>query len=253
MMYLVRAELLKVRTTRLWIGLLLAGLGLTALGTVLLLAVTSSAEGTAAGLEPIRTAEDVRELVFSGAGSLAFVLVLAATMATSEFRYGTVASTYLATPSRGRVISAKTLAAAPIGFGYGAVAAAASVLIAAVWLTAHGDALPFGTPVLVAIGQVGLQCAYGAAIAVGVGAALRSQLMSILGLLGWLFVIEPLTTALVPRFARWAPFARVGRLLGGASNVQAELFGPFGAAVLALTYVAAIWASAVWFESRRDV
>ena len=50
------------------------------------------------GCSRSRPREDVRQLVFDASGSMAFILVLAATMATSEFRYGTAVGTYLATP-----------------------------------------------------------------------------------------------------------------------------------------------------------
>ena len=252
-MHLVRAELVKVRTTRLWVGLLIGGLGLAALGTILLLVVTASADAARNGLAPIRTADDMRGLVFSAAGSLAFVLVLAATMATAEFRYGTAAGTYLATPDRVRVITAKTLAAVPAGFAYGAAAAVLSVLIAAVWFAVRGDALPFGTPVASAIAQVGLQSAYAAAIGVCVGMALRSQLVAILVLLGWVLLAEPLVTGLMPRFAKWTPLTGVQGVFGNAGDAGRSLLGPAGAGLLAVAYVALFWTAAIWLEGRRDV
>jgi len=250
---LIRAELLKVRSTRLWFGLALGALALTALGTLALLAVANTAEGRIAGLQPIATAEDVRRLVFDASGSMAFILVLAATMATSEFRYGTAVGTYLATPARTRVITAKSMAAAPVGFVYAFGAAVLSLVLAAAWLAVKGDGMPFGSPVLLAMVQVGAQGAYGAVLALGIGALVRSQLVAILGLLGWLLVFEPLVTALLPKVARWTPFTGTGALFGSASDTGVALFGPLGAAALAAAYVVIVWAAAVWAEGRRDV
>jgi hypothetical protein len=87
---------------------------------------------------------------------------------------------------------------------------------------------------------------------VGVGAALRSQLVAILGLLGWLFIVEPLGTALLPRFAKFMPFAGVAGAFGHA-NDTAEVFGWAGALVLAVVWIISVWASAVSLERRRDV
>jgi hypothetical protein len=101
-MELVRAELLKVRSTKLWIGMAIGAVGLTGLSTILFLALAHSANAEANGIHPIETTEDLRTLVFQASGTLAFVLVLAATMATTEFRYGTASGTYLAVPSRVR-------------------------------------------------------------------------------------------------------------------------------------------------------
>ncbi|HEX3298824.1 MAG TPA: hypothetical protein VHW68_01790 [Actinomycetota bacterium] len=252
MIELVRAELLKVRTTRLWIGMAIGAVGLTGVSTILFLALANSANAQANGIHPIVTTEDLRTLVFQASGTLAFVLVLAATMATSEFRYGTASGTYLAVPSRMRVISAKSLAAAVVGLLYGVAAATMTVVIAAIWLAVEGKSVPIGAAVIGAIGQEGLRCAYGAALAVGVGAALRSQLVAILGLLGWLFIIEPLGVALLPRFAKFMPFAGVGGAFGHG-NESAVLFGWAGALGLAVVWIASVWASAVWLERDRDV
>jgi ABC-2 type transport system permease protein len=250
---LIHAELVKVRTTRLWFGLALGGLALTAVGTIALLAVANTAEGRLAGLQPVTTAEDVRRLLFDASGSMAFILVLAATMATAEFRYGTAVGTYLATPSRARVISAKSLAAAPVGFVFGVGAAALSLLLAAGWIAVKGDAMPFGSPVVIAVVQLGVQGAYGAVLALGFGALVRSQLVAILGLLGWLFVFEPLVTGLLPKTAKWAPFTGPGELFGRTADPSVVLFGRPGAAALAAAYIAIVWAAAVWAERRRDV
>lgn len=250
MIRLIHAEFRKVRTTRLGIGLLIGGLGLVVLATVAVLLVAGTAEGLRQGLAPITTVEDVKTLAWSGAAMSFFAIVLAATMATGEHRYGTVAGTYLATPSRMNVISAKVLAAIPLGAMFGFVGGVVPVVIAAVWFVAKGDRLPFGPGVFTAIADVCVQCAYGAALAVCVGAAIRSQLVAILGLLGWVFVAEPLATVLVPALKRWAPFTGVQGAFGAPG---ALLFGPAAAAGLMVLYVASAWYAAVWLEQRRDV
>jgi ABC-2 type transport system permease protein len=247
---LVRAELRKVRTTRLWLGLVIGGLGLVAVATIAVLAIAGTAQGLAQGLGPITAVDDVQMLVWSGAAMSFFAVVLAATMATGEFRYGTVASTYLATPSRANVLESKLIAAIPLGAAFGLLGGLLPLLIAAAWFAVKGEALPFGAGVPIAVAEVVLQCAYGAAIAVCVGAAIRSQLVAILGLLGWTFVVEPLATALVPEIKRWAPFAGAQGAFGAPDP---RLFGPAAAAVLMVTYVASAAGIAVWFERRRDV
>jgi ABC-2 type transport system permease protein len=252
MIELVEAELLKVRTTRLWVGMAIGAVGLTGVSTLLFLALSNSANAQANGIHPIVTTEDLRTLVFQASGTLAFVLVLAATMATAEFRYGTASGTYLAVPSRMRVMSAKSIAASIVGLLYGVAAATMTVVIAVIWLAIDGRSVPVGASVLGAIGQEGLRCAYGAALAVGVGAALRSQLVSILGSLGWLFIVEPLGTALLPRFAKFMPFAGVSGAFGHGSET-AVVFGWAGSLAIAVVWVASVWSSAVSLERGRDV
>ena len=249
-MRLIHAELRKVRTTRLWVGLALGGLALVVLATVAVLVTAGTAQGLREGLGAITTVDDVQKLVWNGAAMSFFAIVLAATMATGEHRYGTMAGTYLATPSRRNVISAKVAAAIPLGAAYGLVGGLVPLAIAAVWFVVKGDPLPFGPGVVGAIAGVGVQCAYGAALAVCVGAAIRSQLVAILGLLGWVFLVEPLATVLVPALRRWAPFTGVQ---GAFGPPDAQLFGPAAAAGLMLLYVATVWCAAVWLEQRRDV
>ena len=198
----------------------------------------------------MQTVADVRTLAFGGAVAALFVMVVAATMATSEHRYGTAASTYLATPTRTPVVTAKTLAALPIGAAFGLAGAFLPVLIAAVWFAVESDALPFDASVLGAGLAVALQCAYAAAIAVNVGSAIRSQLVGILGILGWVLVVEPLLSALVPSVLRWMPFAGVQNAFGIPDE---RLLDRPAAGALMVGYVVVAWAVAVWLERRRDV
>lgn len=250
MMRLIRAELRKVRTTRLWIGMLIGALLLSAIGAIALLALAGTEEGRQAGIVPIRTVADVQTLAFGGSIAAVFVLVVAATMATSEHRYGTAASTYLATPTRTPVITAKTAAAIPIGIAYGLAAAALPLVIAAVWFAVKGDPLPFDASVVGAVLLVGLQCAFAAVIAVNVGIAIRSQLVAILGVLGWVLVVEPLVGALLPSTVRWLPFTGIQAAFGAPDE---RLLDRPAAGGLMVVYVLAAWGVAVWLERRRDV
>jgi ABC-type transport system involved in multi-copper enzyme maturation permease subunit len=251
-MHLVRAELLKVRSTRLWIGMLIGCLAFTALGAIVLLAVTNTAEGVAAGLQPIATVVDVRDFVIQVEGSVPFVLVLAATMATGEYRYGTAAGTYLATPSRARVIAGKASAAAIVGFAVGAVAAILALVIVAVGLPLQGASMPVGAAEFAVIGQIGLRGMYVALLGVGVGILLRSQLVAILSLLGWLLIVEPLVTSLMPKVARWSPLTGSAPAFGLGAEQSDILFGWAGALALGAACVAIVLTIATAIEQRRD-
>jgi ABC-type transport system involved in multi-copper enzyme maturation permease subunit len=252
-MHLVRAELLKVRSTRLWVGMLLGALGFTVIVSILLLQAIGSTDAADAGLLPVVDPETFRAFVFTVEGSIPFALVLAATMATTEFRYGTATLTYLATPSRARVLAGKAAAAAVVGLVIGLASAASAALVAVIWLAAHGEHIPFDSTVFGAIGQVGVHAAYAGLLALAFGALVRSQIVSILGLLGWLFIVEPIATAIVPGLAKWAPFAGVEPLFGSGQAPTAPLFGWPGALGLAVLYVAVLSTLAIAAERSRDV
>ena len=250
MIRLVRAELLKVRTTRLWIGLLIGSLLLNGAGAMLLLALAGTVEGREAGLTPIRTTEDVRLIVSTAAQALLFVLVLAATMATTEYRYSTAAGTYLASPHRGRVVSAKTLAAIPLGGLFGAAAGLLALGIVAAWFAVKGGGPSIDVSVWITVAEDALQCAYAGAIGAALGIAIRSQVVAILVVLGWTLVVEPLATGLVPSLLPWAPFAGAATAFGAENP---DLFARPAAAGLMLVYAVSAWVIALMLERRRDV
>lgn len=250
MIALIRAELLKVCTTRLWVGLLLGALLLNAAGALLLLTLAGTDEGREAGLTPVTTTEDVRLLVHMGAQAFLFVLVLAATMATTEYRYSTAAGTYLATPRRGRVVTAKTLAATPVGAAFGAASGLLVLAIVLGWFAVKGGGPGLDPGVWAAVGDDALQCAYAGVVGAALGVALRSQVVSILVVLGWTLVVEPLATGLLPDLLPWAPFAGAASAFGPEN---AELLSRPAAAGLMLAYAVSAWAVALVLERRRDV
>ena len=251
MITLVRAELLKLRTTRLWIVLLGVAVALLALIVIAVLAATPGRDPQAQALHELKTVADVRTLLDIGglAGTLA--LVLGATMTTSEYRYGTAGITYLATPRRARVVTAKMLAAVPVGALFGLVGGSVPVLVALVWFAAKSRSVPLDGTIPLEILQIGLQALFGAVTGVAVGAVLRNQVAAIVGLLVWVLVVESVVSGLIPVTAKWFPFG--GAAGAFSSQASDRLFGRPEAGLLMAAYVVLGWAAAVWFERRRDV
>ena len=178
-------------------------------------------------------------------------LVLGATMTTSEYRYGTAGITYLATPRRPRVVTAKMLAAVPVGALFGLVGASVPVLVALVWFAAKGRSVPLDGTIPIEILQIGLQALFGAVMGVAVGAVLRNQVAAIVGMLVWVLVVESIVSALIPVTAKWFPFG--GAAGAFSSQASDRLFGRPEAGLLMAAYVVLGWAAAVWFERHRDV
>ena len=250
MIRLSGVELLKLRTTRLWIVLLSVAVAVTALIVVLVLA-TPPHEAGARALHDLATVSDVRQLLQIGGLAATFALVIGATMATSEYRYGTAGTTYLATPTRARVVTAKMTAALPVGAAFGLVGGCAPLVVALIWFAVEGKSVPLDGSVPLEIVQMGLQAAFAAVMGVAIGTVLRNQVAAIVGLLVWVAVVEPLVSGLVPVTAKWFPFS--GAAGAFSSQASDRLFGRPEAAVLMAVYVVAGWAAAVWFERRRDV
>ncbi len=250
MIRLVRAELLKIRTTRLWLGLLIGGALLTALGAIATLSLGGTAQGAQAGITPVRTLADVRDLVYTANTAGIFAVVLGATVITTEYRSGTIAGTFLATPLRWPVITAKVLASAITGFVFGVVCALIPVVSAEVYLVLKGYGTRFGGSVGLAVAVVGLVGGSSGAIGAGVGSALRSQLVAILVVLGWMLVVEPLAGGLVPDLLPWLPFSGAQASL---SQQTPGLFAPGTGGLLLAGYIVLAMAAGIAVTRRRDV
>ena len=253
MITLIRAELVKLRTTRLWLVLLVSSVAVVGL---IVFAVLASNPGRGTdpqdrGLHDLNTVADVRTLLSIGGIAATLALVLGATMSTSEYRYGTVGITYLAAPRRARVVTAKMLAAAPVGALFGLLGASVPVLVALAWFATKGRSVPLDGTIPLEILQIGLQALFAAVMGVAVGAVLRNQVAAIVGLLVWVLVVESIVSSLIPVTAKWLPFS--GAAGAFSSQASDRLFARPAAGLLMAAYVVLGWAAAVWFERRRDV
>ena len=121
---LVRSELKKISSTRLWWGLLIGAVLFTALQSGISAAVAGVDTGGGQPPSPsLDTPEAIRQ-VYAGsafAGTYIFAMILGITGMTGEYRYQTITPTFLVTPRRSRVVLAKMVAHLLVGFGYGLV------------------------------------------------------------------------------------------------------------------------------------
>ena len=250
MITLIRAELMKLRTTRLWLVLLVVSVAVVGLIVVAVLA-SSPDDPEARALHDLKTVAEVLMLLSIGGIAATLALVLGATITTSEYRYGTAGITYLATPRRARVVTAKMLAAVPVGALFGLIGASVPLLVALAWFAVKGNTVPLDHTVPLEILQIGLQALFGAVMGVAVGAVLRNQVAAIVGLLVWVLVVESILSSLIPVTAKWLPFS--GAAGAFSSQASDRLFARPEAGLLMAAYGVLGWAAAVWFERHRDV
>jgi ABC-2 type transport system permease protein len=244
---LLRAELLKQRSTRTALGLFGAMLGLVLLA-VLLHCYGLSAE-TLGGAH-------VQLMVIGRGEFLAalFAALLGAMSITAEIRHGTIRATFLATPWRGRVVAAKVGVGALIGTVLGLVAGAVAAAAGTGALRARGIdvQLDRGDYVLLVVGSAGAAALW-AAIGVGVGALLRNQVPTLIGICAWLLFVEGLLAGDI------GGLGGVGRFLPGAAasaisgQDPATLLAPGAALVLLTLYAAAAAFAGAFAISRSDV
>lgn len=202
----LRAELLKQRSTRTSLGLVGAMLGLILLAVLL--------HGFGLPAEELG-APHVQLMVLGRGEFLAalFAALLGSLTITGEFRHGTIRTTFLVTPWRGRVVAAKACVSTLIGAGYGLIGGIVATGAGTWALQARGIdiRLDRGDDVLLVVGSAAAAALW-AAIGLGVGAVVRNQVPTLVGICAWLLFVEGLLAGDVAD-----GLGDVGRLLPGAA------------------------------------
>ena len=246
---LLRAELLKLRSTRTALGMGIAAALVTVLPAILLIAFLP--KGTIGG-------DEARSILIAGSSLVTYILLVFGILGmTGEYRHGTITYTYLATPRRGRVIVVKLAVYAVVGCLAMLLALLLANLIGVVGLPIRGVSYPAPDGPAFAdyarqIVTAGLITAFGVAL----GALLRAQVVTVAGTLLWALMVEPLIVALKPHIGTWLPFnvfdQVVSLRIGAESGVAGELSRP-EAFLVSIGYIVALSVLAVSISMRRDV
>jgi hypothetical protein len=242
----VRSELLKQRSTSTNLGLLVGMLGLVLFAELL--------HGVGLAAEHLDTRAD--QLVTFGRGEFLGVLfagLVGSLSITGEFRHGTIRPTLLVTPQRGRVVAAKVVVSTVVGAGFGLAASALAAGAGAAALRMRGiDVELAGGDYALLVAGGAAAAALWATIGVGVGAVVRGQVPTVVGICAWLLFVEGLLAgdALDLDVSRFAPGAAAEAISG--QEPGALLAPVLGGVVLAAYAVGAI--AAGWLATeRRDV
>jgi len=243
---LIRAELLKQRSTRTGLGLFAAMLGLVLLAVL---------------LHTLLPAEDLGDrhvqLMVFGRGEFLgalFAALLGALSITAEIRHGTIRATFLVTPRRGHVVAAKVWVSTLIGAGFGLAAGAVAAAVGTAGLWARGiDVQLDGGDYTLLVAGGGAAAALWAAIGVGLGALVRNQVPTLIGICAWLLFVEGLLAGDL------VGLGDVGRFLPGSAAAAISgqdpgiLLAPAVGLVLLACYATAVALAGSLSISRRDV
>ncbi len=190
---LLKAELLKLRTTRTFVALVGAALVLSLLVVVLTALIGSDF-----------TEQDVRSLFTADFTGL-FILLLGIMGMAGEWRHRTITGTILAAPDRLRLLGAKVVAYAAAGALLSLIVTVTIMLVGTIILSARGEPTVGVTDLLDVLWRNLLVAALLGALGVGIGGLLRNQVVAIVGILVFSFVVEPTLFALVPDVGKFAP------------------------------------------------
>jgi ABC-type transport system involved in multi-copper enzyme maturation permease subunit len=243
---LLRAELIKLRTTRTFLALTGIAVGLSLLLTILVASLT----------EPDRFSVLVD--VFASDTSSLFILILAIVGMSGEWRHRTITSSLLAAPERLRFLAAKTIA-----FGAAGVVLSVAISIAiaiAGYSILELRGLP--TPPLEEVLKLDLRNALVAfllgALGVGIGALLRNQAVAIVTVLIFVLVVEPMLLNVANDYGRFGPLNALPTAIinlnpedTGLGDV--ELLAPAPAVLAMIAWIGALFALAGALLKRRDL
>lgn len=249
---LIRAELLKLRTTRTLPWLLLATLALV---VVTVGANIASADPDDAAL-PLHDPALLGQVIGISFGiPQVLMTVLGALAFTQEVRYGTITSTFLVEPRRSRVLVAKAVALVTA-----AVAIAAATLVVSVGLsmaligTKDGN-ITTGRQFWQIVAAVFVAMVLYGVFGLTLGALLRDQIVAVVAIVVWLGPAEHLLIDALPEVGRWTPGGATFGLLqiGPALSTPGTLLDAAVGGLLLLGYTITAAALALTVAPRRDV
>jgi ABC-2 type transport system permease protein len=242
---LIRAELLKLGSTRTTRLLVLGGLAIAALlGTAT--ATTAGEQASALG-----SAESITNIVGVSAMPGFFMLILGVLAMAGEYQHRTITQTFLSAPVRGRIVAAKLAAIATAGVAMATAMMTTALLAALPHLWADGGSIHLVNAEVghTALGTLLAGALFGMA-GTSLGALLRSQIAALVAVAAWVAIGEAvLGLILGPDVARWLPGGAASALAASGTHAL-----PLWAAGLVLTgYCAAGMAAATRLTLRRDV
>jgi len=246
---LVKGELLKLRTTRMFVGNALAALAFVPL-TLAITIQTAGHDGAGPALD---TTEGLRNVLAAASSGTIIVLILGILIMAGEFRHNTATSTFLVCPDRKRVVRAKLIASALVGAGLAVVASVLTLVIALPWLAAKDipvDLLSADVGIVVLGAIVGT--ALYALVGVGVGSLVRNQTVALSLALVWVMVVESILISLLPEVGKWLPGGAVGALTS-ISTPEGGLLPMWAGACLFAAYGLAFAAAGTRFVMQRDI
>ncbi len=239
----IRAELLKLRSTRTTIALIL---GLAAL--ILLFTLLTGLLSHPSGLTG---KQNQRQLLALSSLAGVFAALAGVLLVTSEHRYGTIRPTILFNPTRSHVLAAKVVVGMLAGLAFGILSEAIGWAIGYAILDARGITIVLTSSdvLLLTLGGLAGAALWGA-IGVGLGAILHNQVGAIITLLAWGLVVNNLLFGLVPSVGRVTPTRASDALMGLRTH---HLLSPGAGAGALIAWTAALAIIGLALSTRHDI
>ena len=221
----LRAELRRITTTKLWWVALICIFVLSA-GYAALPATVAWLQGRAGVASSPFTDPGIIRSIYNGGNVLSRILAMVVGIVAigSEYRYGTLAASYLATPRRVRMLLGKAGALLIFGLIYGIVSVAAGMLVAIPFVLANNGTLLLDQPATwrsIVLGVCSI--ALWTMIGMGIGILIKNMLVALLVGIILGFLVEPIVSV-VFFVKRWDQLLNL--MPTGATNAMLQITSP---------------------------
>ena len=248
MIRLVRAEFGKLTTTR-WMWWLLVGyLAYAGFNMVLLILLAGQQ-----GVPPLTDPDELRTVLASTISAVVFPLVVGVVLLTTEYRNRTIATSFLVTPRRGRVVTAKVVVGFVVGLLFGVVGVAFTLAVTAPLLAYKDVSVHWaGDPLDILGGCVVVATLY-TVLGVGLGALIRNQVAAVLVAVLGSLLVDSLVAQFLPEVGRYWPAGAAGSLTQGIPSRGVDFLPPWGGALVLIGWAVTLAVVGTFTTVRRDV
>ena len=239
----IKAELLKLRSTRTAIALIL--------GMIALILIFTLLDGLLSHPSGLMGKENQRELLSVSSLTGVFSALAGVLLVTSEYRFGTIRPTILFNPVRSQVLAAKVVAGALAGIAFGVLGEAVGWAIGYAILDGRGITVVLGSGDILLLTLGGLAgAALWGAIGAGLGAIIHNQVGGVIALLAWGLVVDNLLFGLTPSVGRFMPTRATDALTGLRVD---HLVSPGAGAITLIGWAAALAVAGIALSARQDI
>jgi ABC-type transport system involved in multi-copper enzyme maturation permease subunit len=205
--------------------------------------------------------QEVVDSVYANAISgYVFAIIIGILLMSGEFRHGTAVATFLSRPNRALVLIAKFVLAAVTGALLMLISALAAIAVTFPVLTLFPEAAAPSDDIFINLVVASLLSgAVLGVIGVAIAALVRSQVISIVGSLIYLFLIDPILITVLPEVGKWLPSGLITAMLSlDISSVElgidtTKFLEPLPAALVLVGYAALLGVAALMTSMRRDI
>jgi len=250
---LIRSEVLKTRSTQVWLWMILPAVGFTALSTI------GHSYDVVHNYQAGDPDLDYYGLFTASQNAGVALLVIGVLGLTTEFRHKTITPTLLATPARWSLLAGKAVSYVLFSLFYAVICLVVNFAIAGIWLKAENVPLDFGHGVVPGIVKAFVSLVITAVFGLGLGALVRNQAAAMVIGIFYFSVIDGLLS-LLPWERRviykYTPAANLNSFVSNGRHTgldDVHLFAPLVGGLLFLLWTLALLVAGGFFSLNRDI